>query len=128
MIGRGGARVVGYINCRGRKVGECKHRTFSFFSLKSAKRCIRNSPYLGQRGGMAPLVTPGFATEEVVLIKMFAGATTMFGKYLQPRNLLCQLPPEGLTGSQRHSFCISRPSGIFSMCRPSPRRQWSNCR
>ena len=34
-----------------------------YFSLKSAKRCIRDSPYLGQRGGaMAPMPPPGSAT------------------------------------------------------------------
>ena len=30
------------------------------FSLKSAKRCIRDSPYLGQKGGHGP---PGSATD-----------------------------------------------------------------
>ena len=40
-----GSRVVGYINCRGRKMGECEHRTFSegFFFTKKCQEVHKRS-------------------------------------------------------------------------------------
>ena len=37
------------------------------FSLKSAKRCIRDNPYLGQRGGHGLHGPPGSATADIPL-------------------------------------------------------------
>ena len=53
------------IHCLALKLytGASKSRGQGFFLLKSAKRCIRDSPYLGRGGGaMAPLAPPGSAT------------------------------------------------------------------
>ena len=40
-----------------------------YFSLKSAKRCIRDSPYLGRGGPMAPMPPPGSATDNKLATK-----------------------------------------------------------
>ena len=48
------------------------------FLLKNDKRCIRDSPYLGQGGAMAPLAPPGSATVHIYFLLFYI---LLFGSY-----------------------------------------------